>query len=731
MKFRYLLIPLLTLITVSCNGVSESSSLSNESNSSLSDSDSTPTSVSDLAEIDYVTLNNYFGYDIYSLLPKIYSDNYDFYDDSSVDYPVDIYIDLFDWVEEDAISYDNLLQSSFSVDPEYGYVVQENTYCFVFLDEETYDTPTFSINLYTINESGTDPVNPDETVVANITSKYPTSYTAEIPDGSINEHLNIVNGPALVVAFAANASTTRTIFNNSSNEIRLYVGTGGNGGALIINSTDEVHISAITVNTSSNGGYKINGGPVVTEASYKTIFTEEYTSCTIQNVSTLQVRITSIEVELGGSLAVNPDIELPIGEVTTNNNIKSIHDYQFDTYGTASHPTVGAHNVLVVPIEIYGSPFPSNYLSNLELLFNGTSADTGWQSVSSYYNLSSYGNLDFTFDIATKFTTPANHNVSYYQGYEDYGDEYAIVEALASMDSTDFSQYDDDGDGQIDSVAFIYSAPYDYDYDTWWAWVFSGKYFEHHDTPLLDGKKLGYYMWASYDFMLDNSLGNSVTVNAETYIHEFGHLLGMPDLYNPEAVGPVGGWDMMDFNCGDHGPFNKLMYDWVDPLVAPSGYRYQVTLDSFSLDNDGQNTVLLIPYSSTNLTDGDAFDEYLLVMYYTPDGIYEGHLATSFSVDSPGIVIYHIDARLANYSDGWDLFMNNNEGTSNYLVEILEADKNNSLPSDDTLIASSDLLQSGEIDLASYYWNQGGSIFVNIGINMMTSTQATLTVDVY
>ncbi|MDY0399809.1 MAG: hypothetical protein RBR36_03850 [Bacilli bacterium] len=735
MKFKYLLIPLFTLIATSCNGVSDITSLDSGSESSLSEEDDssgeiTSTSASTEGEIDYATLNDFFGFDIYSLIPKIYSNDYEFFDDSSVDFPIDIYIYLFDWSEADAVAYDESLAANLPVNEDYGYVLQENTYTYVYFYDDDFGNTVFYINLFTVNDGGTTPIDPGETSIATLTSIYDTNYDSEIPDGIINEHLNIVNGSTVVVTFAANSSTVRTIFNNASGEIRLYAGDSNNGGALTI--TSDTAITAVTVNTSQNGGYSINGGAVVTAASFKTVLSTSTNSLTIQNISSSQVRIISIEVEFaGGSSNTNPDEELPLGTTSLIPNLVTLADYQVDTFAISATPSTGEHNVLVVPIEIYGDPFPSDYLTKLDLLFNGTSASTGWQSVASYYALSSYGQLDFTFEIVSKFTTPSTQDASFYQAYEDYGDEFAIVEALNSMGSTDFTQYDDNNDGLLDSVVFIYSTDYSYDYDPWWAWVFSGQYFEYHATPVLDGKELGRYVWASYDFMFDNTLSNPVTVNAETYIHEFGHLLGLPDLYKPDAVGPLGSWDMMDFNCGDHGPFNKLMLGWVNPLIAGPGYSYEVTLDSYSLDQDGENSVLLIPRENADFSDNNAYDEYLLIMYYTPDGIYDGHLDTPFSVSEPGIVIYHIDARLASNADEWDLFMNNNTGTGNFLAEILEVDKNNSIPSENTLISNSDLLLAGAIDLASYSWNQGGSIYVGIEIVSLTSINATLTVDVY
>ncbi|MDD4344958.1 MAG: hypothetical protein PHP09_03365, partial [Bacilli bacterium] len=212
MKFKYLLIPLFTLIATSCNGVSDITSLDSGSESSLSEEDDssgeiTSTSASTEGEIDYATLNDFFGFDIYSLIPKIYSNDYEFFDDSSVDFPIDIYIDLFDWSEADAVAYDESLAANLPVNEDYGYVLQENTYTYVYFYDDDFGNTVFYINLFTVNDGGTTPIDPGETSIATLTSIYDTNYDSEIPDGIINEHLNIVNGSTVVVTFAANSST--------------------------------------------------------------------------------------------------------------------------------------------------------------------------------------------------------------------------------------------------------------------------------------------------------------------------------------------------------------------------------------------------------------------------------------------------------------------------------------------------------------------------------------------
>lgn len=414
---------------------------------------------------------------------------------------------------------------------------------------------------------------------------------------------------------------------------------------------------------------------------------------------------------------------------------QTINEYEKSKFGMSGLPSTGKFNVLVIPVEISGSAFPSDYQANLNLVFNGTSSQTGWESVHSYYYKSSYGKLDLTFDIAPKFTT-ANAK-SYYQGYSDEGDQHAIVEALVGLNpQIDFSQYDSNNDGLIDSVIFIYSVKYS-STDPWWAWVYAAKYGVADDLPLLDGKRFEYYFWASYDFINDPLTGLSgLVVNAETFVHELGHLMGMPDLYpynDDLAYGPVGGFDMMDNNAGDHGPFNKLVFGWLEPLLATQG-SYQVTLDAYSTDTDGLNNTLLIPYNANDLNDGNAFDEYLLIMFYTPNGLYTGHVGQPHVLNNAGIVIYHVDARLKNTTTFWgEYFLRNNNGTSNFFVQLLEADFNNSIPSPTSSITQSDILTSGSMNLSAYKWSQGGNINVIIEIAQAftnNSSQAVINVTV-
>jgi len=402
-------------------------------------------------------------------------------------------------------------------------------------------------------------------------------------------------------------------------------------------------------------------------------------------------------------------------ETSVLTGMQTITEFESETNGFGGLPSTGTYDVLVIPIEIKDYPFDNDYLLNIDTAFNGTEEETGWESVSSYYQQSSFGKLNLTFNVVTKYTT--DYNASYYQQHDTDGDQYAIREAMNDLDSSiDYSHYDTNGDGAIDAVIFVYSRPYDGDIDLWWAWVYDAEYGVADSVENVDGVDLEYYMWVSYTYMHDNNL-TGVTINAETYIHEMGHLMGFPDLYSStHYYDPVGGWDMMSFNTGDHGPLNKLLYGWLEPTILTQG-TYLLDIESYALDEDGRDSVLLIPFNENGFNDGDAFDEYLLIMYYTPEGLYEGHLDSDLGIDEAGVLVYHVEASVIEGYYYWGTAFNyNNEGDDDLFVEILEADFNDSLPSDFTHIQAKDFLTSGTMDLSYYEWQNGDEIEATIEV---------------
>lgn len=103
---------------------------------------------------------------------------------------------------------------------------------------------------------------------------------------------------------------------------------------------------------------------------------------------------------------------------------------------------------------------------------------------------------------------------------------------------------------------------------------------------------------------------------------------------------------MMDFNIGDHNAFSKFSLGWINPVVATDSVT--VELDPFETSGD----CLIL---STNTIE-NAFNEYFIVEYYTPDNLFELDSLYSY-VNYPkfsrqkGIRIFHIDARLIKFNN--------------------------------------------------------------------------------
>lgn len=163
-------------------------------------------------------------------------------------------------------------------------------------------------------------------------------------------------------------------------------------------------------------------------------------------------------------------------------------------------------------------------------------------SVRDYYYDNSMGQFDPEFDIVGPVTVN-------WQATEGNNNARTIFRnALSQVDSqVDFSQYDADNDGYIDMVFFMvagYSSSYSGN---------NGGYLWPHMSYLwgsYDGKQMGRYAssceiygWESQGSTMPNAIG--------TICHEFGHVMGLPDLYDTDyndgggQSNDPGDWDIM------------------------------------------------------------------------------------------------------------------------------------------------------------------------------------------
>ena len=346
-------------------------------------------------------------------------------------------------------------------------------------------------------------------------------------------------------------------------------------------------------------------------------------------------------------------------------------------------PSTGKVNVLVIPVIVddFSTNATEGVRNDISKAFFGDPSDTSWESLASYYYKSSYGQLLLNGVVAPWYEsgytskelsalTYGGTNSSIKSSYEP---TWTILEdAVAWYEknySTDLSEFDSNSDGVIDAVWMVYSAP-DYGNDNsldstdFWAYTYSDldPYYDAIENGGKVSSRIPFrYSWASYDFLYEG-YGTS-GVDAHTYIHETGHLMGLDDYYVSSTAtnyttnyGPMGRIDMMDFNVIDHDAYSKFALGWIKPYVVSGATT--ITLEPSA--TTGQ--AILIPTSGGKPT--SAFDEYMLLEYYTPTQLNQSDSAKAYSNGAQGFTengvrIYHVDARLAEMSSSgfskyWD-----------------------------------------------------------------------------
>ena len=347
---------------------------------------------------------------------------------------------------------------------------------------------------------------------------------------------------------------------------------------------------------------------------------------------------------------------------------QALGQYNEDPY----MPSTGDLNILVVPIEFSDFPFSQSTLNDIKTLTSGTSKDTNyWESLSSYYQKSSYGslNLNFTYMDKVNVGTVASFTRGLTEDDESLQAGVAMEKAVSAYKrengNASTQKFDSDKDGYIDAVIMIYSAPnYTNSFTTknhknlFWAYCYADYYSE--EKPNVNSPVGWRYFWASYDFFYE-ATGTPLVhsgVDAHTLIHETGHLMGSDDLYNVsdlknDIAEPSGSLLMMAWNVGDHDPFTKLSFGWTKPYVVTGDCTIQIRPSQSSGD-----CILL-----ADNWNGTSFDEYVLIDFYTPTGLSEQDASVVYpeysgktretAYRSSGIRVFHVDSRLC-YGAGFD-----------------------------------------------------------------------------
>lgn len=231
---------------------------------------------------------------------------------------------------------------------------------------------------------------------------------------------------------------------------------------------------------------------------------------------------------------------------------------------------------------------PDNDLESMRDMFCGTdytyNGATG--SARQYFYDQSFGTYNPRFDVVGPVRLP---NTSAYYGRNNrVGAEpsahFAIRDACLIADSVydiDFSLYDNDKDGILDFVFVVYAGHNEAEgATTTTIWPHAWNLLDAGLRLAIDGVLLGRYACTSE---LCNDRG-TVRAGIGTFCHEFGHVLGLPDIYPTNLLThrTLGSWDIMDYggynNEGRTPPaysaYERYFLGWAKPtlLNEPNDY---------------------------------------------------------------------------------------------------------------------------------------------------------------
>ena len=285
--------------------------------------------------------------------------------------------------------------------------------------------------------------------------------------------------------------------------------------------------------------------------------------------------------------------------------------------------------------------------------FNSLLFGNGNKSVNDYYKEVSYGEFSIAGQVLGWYTSSQGHD---YYGADVGGtsgnDSFPgtlVREAVAAVEaanpSFDWSPYDTDGDCYVDVVMIvhqgrgqeesgkatdIWSNRWDLNSAYYYGSSNGGEYTTH--TACSTG---GYIRVNDYTLEPEQLGGNMSTIGV--YAHEYGHALGLPDLYDTDgSSNGVGDWSLMASgnwnyvgNFGDSpahlDAWSKYRLGWIAPLSIQG--TQNVSLNQASASNANYYQILVGTPTS---------GEYFLLENRQKSGFDSG-------LPGAGMLIWHID----------------------------------------------------------------------------------------
>ena len=300
----------------------------------------------------------------------------------------------------------------------------------------------------------------------------------------------------------------------------------------------------------------------------------------------------------------------------------------------SGYPAFGERRAIVVLVEFKNQDFtidnPKEFYTRM-MNEEGFSDYDATGSARDYFIASSDSIFKPQFDVYGP--VKLSQNYSYYGqntwGGNDARPEQMVIEACQLLDDeVDFSLYDNDGNGVIDCVYVFYAGYGEADggnANTIWphSWDISQATSRRY---LFDDVRLDHYA-CSNEIQTPTRKPDGIG----TFCHEFGHVLGLPDLYSTfytQSFTP-GEWDIMDrgsYNNNSRTPpyysaAERYALDWLSPETLSSGEKILKPLNE-------ENAAFFVPTDDEN--------EFYIIENRQQQGF-------DFKIPGHGMLIWHID----------------------------------------------------------------------------------------
>ncbi len=296
----------------------------------------------------------------------------------------------------------------------------------------------------------------------------------------------------------------------------------------------------------------------------------------------------------------------------------------------------GEWNVCVLLIN-FPDASHSQPAGNFELLMNEEDYG-GVGSFRNYWEDMSHGRYSTTASVFGWYTAEHEHDwYGYNNGYERA--QALVVEAVEAADAeVDFSLFDNSGNGSVDALMIVHQGygAEEGNHSNIWShrWSLWGV------GPLeLDGVDI-------WDYTMQPEMQQGDMVDIGVYVHEFGHALGLPDLYDTDySSDGIGQWCVMSGgswggpNSGPDRP--AALSAWCRMDLEWS----TVTTTSSTLMDYGLCALHLCD-EVIRLEIPGSFSEFFLV---------ENRQETAWDqgISEAGMLVWHVDQGMAGNTEDW------------------------------------------------------------------------------